>query len=142
MPSPPSTQGAEARSSIPPTILIVDDEPSIATSLSLILEHHGYRSMVARTGEEAVQLARSTPPHALVCDVIMHEMNGIEAALQIRALCPECRIILMSGNANTTQLLEDARSAGHQFEVLAKPFHPTRLIKRLRSDADGAQGNG
>ena len=141
MPSPPSTQEAEARSSIPPTILIVDDEPSIANSLSLILEHHGYRSIVARTGEQAVELARSTPPYALVCDVILHEMNGIEAALQIRALCPECRIILMSGNANTAQLLEDAHSAGHQFEVMAKPFHPTQLIEKLRSDGDGARGN-
>jgi DNA-binding NtrC family response regulator len=82
MSSPPSAHEVEARSKVPPTILIVDDEPSVANSLSLILQHHGYNCIVARTGEEAVELARSTPPHALVCDVIMHGINGIEAALQ------------------------------------------------------------
>lgn len=130
---PPSPSANEPESTtLPPTILIVDDEPAIANTLSLILEHHGYRSIVARSGEEAVELARSTPPHVLVCDVIMHEMNGIEAARQIRSLCPECRIILMSGNVNTTQLLEDARSAGDEFQILVKPFHPTELINKLR----------
>ena len=137
MPSPPSTHQIES-SDVPPTILIVDDEPAIANSLSLILEHHGYRCIVADSGEQAVELARSTPPHVLVCDVIMHEMNGIEAARQIRSLCPECRIILMSGNVNTTQLLEHARSAGDDFEILAKPFHPAELIDKLRG-SDGSK---
>ena len=136
MPSRPTMHESLRRSRGPPMILIVDDELPVASSLSLILEHHGYRSLVARSGEEAVELARATPPHVLVCDVIMHGMNGIEAALQIRSLCPECRIILMSGNAHTTELLEQARSAGHQFEVLAKPFHPTDLIDKLRGGTD------
>ena len=136
MPSPPSADEAESRTSGSPTILIVDDEASIVNSLSLILQYHGYTCIVARNGEEAVEVARNTPPHALVCDVIMFGMNGIETALQIRSLFPNCRIILMSGNANTTQLLEEARSAGHQFEVLAKPFHPRDLINKLRGDTD------
>lgn len=137
MPSSPSTHEINS-SALPPTILIVDDQPAITKSLSLILEHHGYRCIVGRSGEEAVELARSTPPHVLVCDVIMQAMNGIEAARQIRSLCPECRIILMSGHGNTTQILEDARSVGDEFEILAKPFHPAELIDKLRGYRDGS----
>lgn len=115
-----------------PTVLIADDETTIASTLSLVLQSHGYRTVVAHTGEEALELAMASSPDALICDIIMPGMNGIEAALQIRAVCSDCRIILISGDIRSTELLERANAEGNHFEVLAKPFHPTRLLDLLK----------
>lgn len=122
-----------------PTVLIADDEPSIARTLSLILEAHGYRPAIARTGEEAVEQAGASAPDIFVCDIVMPGISGIDAALRVRALCPDCRIILISGELISTELLARARADGNEFEVLAKPFHPSRLLEWLRGDASVSQ---
>src|SRR5690348_14208449 len=111
----------EAQRNRTPTVLIVDDEAAITETLSLILERHGYRVRIARRGEEAVEQARASAPDVLVCDIIMPGITGIEAALRVRALCPDCRVILISGAMMSTELLERARAEGNLFDVLAKP---------------------
>jgi len=68
----------------------------------------------------------------LISDVIMANLNGIDAAIRIRALLPEIKILLFSGQATTADLLEKARQDGHEFEILAKPVHPTDLLAKLR----------
>ena len=65
-------------------------------------------------------------------DVIMPDMNGIEAAIHIRKFLPSCKVLLFSGQAATADLLESARSQGHEFEILAKPVHPQDLLAKLR----------
>jgi hypothetical protein len=45
---------------------------------------------------------------------------------------PSCKILLFSGQAATADLLEKARMEGHEFEILAKPVHPTDLLAKLR----------
>lgn len=139
MPQSSTIDEASGRSTSPPTILIADDESAIARTLSLILEAHGYHSIIAHSGQEAVEQARALAPHVFVCDIVMPGISGIEAAIQVRALCPECRILLMSGNTVSTELLDQARAQGHEFEVLAKPFHPSRLLEWLRGGAGVSQ---
>jgi CheY-like chemotaxis protein len=63
----------------------------------------------------------------------MFDLNGIEAAIRIRALLPQIKILLFSGQAATADLLERARSQGYEFEILAKPVHPQDLLSRLRA---------
>jgi hypothetical protein len=48
-------------------------------------------------------------------------------------MLPKCKILLFSGQAATADLLDRARSQGHEFEILAKPVHPQDLLARLRS---------
>lgn len=62
----------------------------------------------------------------------MPDMDGIEAAIHIRAFLPECKILLFSGQAATADLLENARARGHEFEILAKPVHPQDLLAKIR----------
>jgi hypothetical protein len=62
----------------------------------------------------------------------MPEMNGIDAAIQICVMVPDCRVLLFSGYAGTVGMLSEARLKGHHFEVLDKPIHPSDLIARLR----------
>ena len=116
-----------------PKVLVVDDERVIADTLAIILNQHGYDASAVYTGFEAVESARREKPDLIISDVIMPDMNGIEAAIQVRGFLPACKILLFSGQAATADLLESARAQGHEFEILAKPVHPQDLLAKLRS---------
>lgn len=112
-------------------VLVVDDEQVIADTLSIILNKAGFDASPVYTGTAAVESARSIQPDLIISDVIMPDMNGIEAAIQIRSFLPSCKILLFSGQAATADLLESARAKGHEFEILAKPVHPQDLLAKL-----------
>ncbi len=116
-----------------PRVLVVDDEQVIADTLAKILDLNGYDASAVYTGTAAVESARSLRPDLIISDVIMPDMNGIEAAISIRSFLPSCKILLFSGQAATADLLEDARAHGHEFEILAKPVHPSDLLAKLKS---------
>jgi CheY-like chemotaxis protein len=117
---------------IKPKVLVVDDERVIADTLAIILNKAGFDASAVYTGTGAVERARSDRPDLIISDVIMPDMNGIEAAINIRAFLPSCKILLFSGQAATADLLESARAKGHDFEILAKPVHPQDLLAKLR----------
>jgi len=112
--------------------LVVDDERVIADTLAIILNKSGFVAEAVYSGRMAVDAARKTPPDLVITDVIMEDMNGIDAAINIRRFLPSCKILLFSGQAATADLLENARARGHQFEILAKPVHPQDLLAKLR----------
>jgi CheY-like chemotaxis protein len=116
-----------------PRVLVVDDERVIADTLAIILNQNGFDASAVYTGTAAVTRARDTKPELIISDVIMPDMNGIEAAIRIRQILPECKILLFSGQAATADLLEKAREQGHEFEILAKPVHPQDLLAKLRN---------
>jgi len=111
---------------------VVDDERVIADTLSIILNQNGYEATAVYSGIAAVDRARELKPELVISDVIMQDMNGIEAAIRIREILPNCKILLFSGQAATADLLERARTQGHEFEILAKPVHPQDLLAKLR----------
>jgi CheY-like chemotaxis protein len=69
-----------------PKVLVVDDEPIIADTLTMILATSGYDSRPAYSGEMALEMARSFKPDPLITDVVMPGISGIEAATKIREL--------------------------------------------------------
>jgi CheY-like chemotaxis protein len=115
-----------------PKVLVVDDERVIADTLAIILNQAGFDASAVYTGNGAVEQAREIRPDLIISDVIMPDMNGIEAAINIRNFLPSCKILLFSGQAATANLLENARAQGHEFEILAKPVHPSDLLAKLR----------
>ena len=116
-----------------PKVLVADDERVIADTLAIILNQSGFEATAVYTGERAVEMARTLRPDMLISDVIMTDLNGIDAAIRIREMLPACKILLFSGQAATADLLDRARNQGHEFEILAKPVHPQDLLARLRS---------
>ena len=116
-----------------PKVLVADDERVIADTLAIILNQSGFEATAVYTGEKAVEVARTLQPDMLISDVIMTDLNGIDAAIRIREMLPGCKILLFSGQAATADLLDRARNQGHEFEILAKPVHPQDLLARLRS---------
>jgi DNA-binding response OmpR family regulator len=121
---------SEARAK--PRVLVADDERVIADSLTMILNQSGFDARAVYSGEQAIELAMSFKPEMLISDVIMGGLSGIEAAIRIRTLFPEVKVLLFSGQAATADLLKKARAEGYDFEILAKPVHPQDLLARLR----------
>ncbi len=115
-----------------PSILVVDDEVKLADTMTEILNLSGFCAFTAYEGRSALEIAEEIQPDYLLTDVVMPEMNGVELAIAIRRMRPETLILLFSGQAGTIDLLEDARSSGHSFDVLEKPMHPLRLIEHLK----------
>jgi CheY-like chemotaxis protein len=116
-----------------PKVLVADDERVIADTLAMILNQSGFQAKVAYSGEKALELAAEFQPNMLISDVIMAGLNGIDAAIKIRGLLPNIKILLFSGQAATADLLEKARAQGYEFEILAKPVHPQDLLAKLRA---------
>ena len=111
----------------------IDDDPIVADTLAMVLNSSGFDATAVYSGEGAVELAGLTPFDKVVSDVMMEPMNGIDAALAIQAICPACTMLLMSGNERTSELLQEAANAGHNFDILAKPVHPTVILDHLRA---------
>ncbi|HTC95888.1 MAG TPA: response regulator [Terriglobales bacterium] len=114
------------------TVLIVDDEYLIADTLADILNDSGeYFAVAVYDGASALQRVRNSGLDVLITDVLMPEMNGIELAKAIKSICPETRIVLLSGQAQTRDLVQQAEREGYRFELWAKPMHPDEILKRL-----------
>ncbi len=116
-----------------PRVLVVDDEQLIADTLALILNRSGFEARAAYSGEKAIDAAQALQPEILISDVVMFGMTGIDAAIQISNMVPGCRVILLSGQAATADLLRDAADQGFEFEIVAKPVHPQVLLDVLRN---------
>jgi CheY-like chemotaxis protein len=114
-------------------ILVADDERVIADTLAMILNQSGFDARAVYSGEAALAIVPTFQPDMLISDVIMADLNGIDAAIRIRSQLPKIKILLFSGQAATADLLENARARGYEFEILAKPVHPQDLLNKLRA---------
>jgi CheY-like chemotaxis protein len=112
-------------------VLIADDERIIANTLALILSASGFDAKAVYSGEKAIESAEEMRPDVLICDVILGGISGIEVAIRVSKLQPACKVVLLSGQAATADLLERAEAEGHKFEILAKPIHPSALLEYL-----------
>jgi CheY-like chemotaxis protein len=114
-------------------VLVVDDEVLIADTIVMILNRNGFHAEAVYSGTQAIEAARRITPELILSDVLMPQLDGVEAAIAIREFLPATRIVLFSGQAATVEILSRARARGHDFELLPKPIHPTQLIERLRA---------
>lgn len=111
-------------------ILVVDDEPTITDTLSVILRLNGYETIPAYSGEEAVRLARDSRPDFLLSDIRMPGISGIDAAVEILRFLPQCLVLFISGHS-LAEIMADPRIDGNGFEVLAKPVAPPVLLNKV-----------
>jgi CheY-like chemotaxis protein len=116
-----------------PLVLVVDDEELVADTVAEILKMNGFRAVTAYGGKGALDVAKRLRPDYLLTDVLMPLMNGVELALAIQKVSEATKILLFSGQAGASTILEEAAAAGHEFELLSKPIHPEKLIQALRT---------
>src|ERR1700683_503092 len=103
-----------------PSVFVVDDEPVIAQTLYLILQRSGYAAKFFTNPKDALRAARTEAPDLLLTDVVMPELSGIDLAISVQKDCPNCKVLLFSGQADTVDLLSNARKRGHDFKLLPK----------------------
>jgi CheY-like chemotaxis protein len=115
-----------------PIVLLVDDEPLIVDTLTEVLEDAGFRVLAAYDGWMALEKVAHCQPDHLLSDVLMPKMNGVELAIAIRKMYPSTKITLFSGQAGISEILLDGQRRGFEFELLAKPIHPLKIIDHLK----------
>lgn len=118
-----------------PRVLIADDEKVIADTLAMILNQGGFDAKAVYTTEKALEEASSFRPDMLISDVLMADLNGVDAAIQMRAMLPEIRVFLLSGQTATAEMVAKSQAYNLGFEILVKPVHPRDLLTRLKSAA-------
>ncbi len=112
-------------------VYVVDDEKCIADTLAVILRNSGYDASAFYDAQSALEQAASCSPDLVISDVVMPGMNGVEMVILFRERHPDCKILLFSGQAATRDILEEAGAQQQNFEVLAKPIHPSELLARV-----------
>ena len=119
------------------TVLVVEDEPSIRALACEMLESHGYQTLCAGSGEEALGLAvrHAGPIHLLLTDVVMPGLAGPALAERFVVVRPHARVLFMSGHAG--EELARRGVADDATHFLPKPFTQDLLGRRVREALDG-----
>src|SRR5512146_726046 len=105
---------SRAMTEIRPFVVVVDDERLIADTLTLVLDKHGFDAVACYSAEDAVTIVKTFRPDFLVSDVVLNQgNNGIDLAITAQQLVPTCKVILISGNAATADLLDAASRGGY-----------------------------
>ncbi|HKF21723.1 MAG TPA: response regulator [Candidatus Angelobacter sp.] len=112
-------------------VLVVDDEVSIAETLTAIFRSAGYEAVAAYDAKSAIEKCFVFHPDLVLSDVMMPGMNGVEMAIVIQQVHPHSRVILFSGQAETHDLMAKARENGYEFELLTKPISPEELLEKV-----------
>ena len=120
------------------TVLVVDDDPVIQKLLQVNFEMEGYTVITAGDGEEGLAKAQAEHPDAVVLDVMMPKMHGLEVARRLKgdAETRSIPIILLSAKAQQADV--QAGQATGADEYLTKPFDPLELLQRVGALIDRA----
>lgn len=112
-------------------ILLAEDDPSLRGMISQVLGSCGYVVLEAENGIEALELAKRHRGGiaAVVTDIVMPHMGGLELAKQLEVICPESRIVYMSGFSENMALVNESVRQGALF--LSKPFPLRELVEKL-----------
>lgn len=109
-------------------VLVVDDEQPVADTVAEILRKNGLCAIVAYGVDAALELASVIPPDLMIIDILLPGVNGIELAMIMKKQYPSCRMLLLTADPATEELVEQARRQGHDFPVLMKPLYPGDLL--------------
>jgi signal transduction histidine kinase len=115
-------------------ILIVDDEPNNLTVLRNFLES-GYRVHEARSGREALEIAKITDLDVVIADQRMPEMTGVELLEHLRHLKPDLAGIVLTGFTDPPALISAINSA-RVFRFLKKPWQPDDILEAVRQASE------
>jgi DNA-binding response OmpR family regulator len=117
---------------MPKTILIVDDEPSIIVALQFLMEQNGYQTIVAFSGEEAMEAVAQHRPDLILLDIMLPVVDGFEVCQRVRENpeWKEIRIVMVTAlgsEVNITKGLDLGADA-----YITKPFSNAELVAKVK----------
>jgi len=119
------------------SVLVVDDESAIRDSLRMILEYEGYRVEEAASGPAALARMGDRPPDAVLLDVKMPEMDGIEVLRAMRERGYDMPVLVVSGHADVATAVEATRLGAYDF--FEKPLQRERVLVSLRNAVESSR---
>ena len=118
-----------------PTILVVEDEPSVGDALRLVLESNGYEVVLVTNGQDGIEQARNRRFGFSVVDLFLTDISGYEVIKDLLTLQPDIPILLVTAHFSA-QVCQEARRLG-AIGGLAKPFPPAEILKLINSHLHG-----
>jgi two-component system nitrogen regulation response regulator NtrX len=115
---------------MPDSILIVDDEPSILSTLGGVLMDEGYDIRTAENGSDAIRLVQSNPPLMMLLDIWMPEPDGIETLKKLKILYPEIIIIMMSGHGSIETAVKAIKLGAYDY--IEKPISLEKVVLMVK----------
>jgi len=120
-----------------PTVLVIDDDEAVRSSLEMLLETYGFQVVLARDGRQGVTAFRANAPDVVLVDLMMPVQDGLETIALIRREWPKARIVAMSGaGIGNWDGLAAARGLGADYAI-EKPFEADELLAILREATAG-----
>jgi two-component system nitrogen regulation response regulator NtrX len=116
------------------SILIVDDEESILTSLSSILQDEGYDVVTVKNGMEALRIYTTDPPDLMLLDIWMPEMDGMETLRRVRELVPAAQVMMMSGHGSIETAVKAIKLGAYDY--IEKPLSLENVTLRVKHALD------
>jgi len=113
------------------TILVVDDEESIRTSLAGILEDEGYRTLFAVDGVEALTVAQQEMPALVLLDIWMPRMDGLETLQKLKELYPALTVVMMSGHGTIETAVRSTKMGAYDF--IEKPLSLDKVLVTVKN---------
>ncbi|MAW96826.1 MULTISPECIES: response regulator transcription factor [unclassified Leeuwenhoekiella] len=114
-------------------ILLVDDEPDILEIIGYNLSNEGYQVLTASNGKEGVKMTKKHNPHLIILDVMMPEMDGIEACEQIRKLPGQEETIITFLTARGEDYSQVAGYDAGADDYITKPIKPKVLVSKVKA---------
>src|SRR5438094_2001545 len=114
----------------PQTVLVVEDEASIASFVSLYLKNAGYDVHAAETGEDAISKAEEHQPSLIVLDLMLPDIDGIEVCRRLRRRSDVPILMLTARDEDVDKIIGLEVGAD---DYLTKPFNPRELVARVKS---------
>ena len=114
-------------------ILLVDDEPDILEIVGYNLKNEGYEVFTAENGQEAIKVAKKKLPHLILLDIMMPEMDGIEACEKIRKIKPLENVLIAFLTARGEDYSQVAGFEAGADDYITKPIKPKVLVSKIKS---------
>ena len=112
------------------SILVVDDEEAIVSSLSSILQDEGYEVSVAKSGAEALKTYMADPPDLMLLDIWMPDMDGLETLRRIREFVPTAQVMVMSGHGSIETAVKAIKLGAYDY--IEKPLSLENVTLRVK----------